>query len=192
MTDTPKPDRAPVIRAYITDRTLGIVEFRREGAVLETMKVTDVGDDILDCLAIEGAIRLRLAGASIKDILSGDAVPLREPPAVKVSAPKERKPTQLMVAIAAVKEAELLRAARQNGAKPTKTEIEDIKARALTWARGLSAEQHATLGKNVHVKAELAKLTGVAKSLDDMLAPPVENEAPSDTVDDTDLPVAAE
>jgi hypothetical protein len=184
MTDTPKPDRAPVIRAYITDRTLGIVEFRREGAVLETMKVTDVGDDILDCLAIEGAIRLRLAGASIKDILSGDAV--------KVSAPKERKPTQLMVAIAAVKEAELLRAARQNGAKPTKTEIEDIKARALTWARGLSAEQHATLGKNVHVKAELAKLTGVAKSLDEMLAPPVEKEAPSDTVDDTDLPVAAE
>ena len=71
MTEDTTKTRADVTRAYITDATTGAVEFRRHGAVIATMKITDAEHNVRDRLAAEGAIRLYLQGAMIADILDG-------------------------------------------------------------------------------------------------------------------------
>jgi hypothetical protein len=181
--------RAATTRAYITRALDGVVEFRVNGAVAATMKVSDAEFGVMERLATEGAIRLYLQGASVADILDGKAIPDRSPPVGKKSTTREREPTQLIRAIAAVRGADLVKAARSSGERPTKEAVAALNAQALEWAKALSDDAAKRAGKLAAVQVELARLRGEAGSLEDLLAAP-EASASEETETETEIEAA--
>lgn len=122
-------------------------------------------------LVIEGFIAQLIRGATPEDILSGKAIPDRDPPAERVA--KERPATMLQRAIAAVREKALTKAARDRGEKPDRAAIA---AQALADARALTPEQLKQAEKHPDVQRALIDLRGGGGSLDELFGKPAETE----------------
>lgn len=186
MTEPTEGKAKTVTRAYIVDQTAWDVEFRR-GSSVTTMRVFDAAEGVVWRLATEAAILLYLRGKPIADILDGSAIPTRTPPTPKEKHTREREPTLLVRAVAAVKAADDTKALRASGAKPDKAALAAVSGAALAWAKKLDAAALKKAQKLAPVQIELAKLRGASGSLEDLLAKP---DAPEPVV--ADEPLAAE
>jgi hypothetical protein len=177
--------RAPVTRAYIIDSHLAgeaitelkIVEFRSNGTVSATLGFAGISFDVMERLAVEGAIRLHLAGEAIADILSGAAIPARTPPAVKGEAGRAGKKLDNVItkAIVAVRADELYAIAKfRSVGRLSPPEIKAMRAAAETeaaaWAEALSPELRTKAARMPLVRAKRDELEGKPTSLGDLKA----------------------
>lgn len=151
--------RGPALRAYLT--APGKISYRRSGAEIATDDLSQMTAAELLPWACEGRISVY-----------GKTLPDRTPPREKVAATKEREPTNLQKAIAAVRVAELTKAARAAGERPNKDEIAAWLVEATAKAKAMDVVTLKIAQKREAVQIELARLRGEHGGVGDLFKSP--------------------
>lgn len=167
MADEPRVKR-PHTRYYVVGDTIEMRQTGQEPVVVDFAP----SDATMRALAIEGAISMHIRSkeATLADIVAGKHELDRSPPVVRVAGSGGRKSSKLLTAIASVKAAKDIRAAKSAGERPTKDQLAEFNTAAMAWVRGQPKEAIASLAKHTDVMIEMAKLNGDSASFEDLLA----------------------